>query len=243
MATYNGQEFVREQIGSIISEMGADDELILVDDCSSDATVSILASIVDSRIRIFINETNKGHVFSFGRAISLARNEVVFLSDQDDIWVAGRKNLLVKKLVDSGKYLASSNFSLMDAAGGDLLRQRGWLCERDSCKALGNILGIFLGSRQYFGCAMAFRRELACWIVPIPAFVESHDLWIALAANIMQTNVHVEAVTLRRRIHEDNASSRERRALPLVLKSRIILGMSILVLIFRIVKRRSGWRE
>lgn len=53
MATYNGEKFLREQIDSIIAQLDESDELIISDDGSNDATLDILYSYNDSRIKIF----------------------------------------------------------------------------------------------------------------------------------------------------------------------------------------------
>lgn len=90
MATYNGAKFLTQQLESIIPQLNEEDELVIVDDCSTDNTLRIIQSTNDFRIKIFLNETNRGHVYSFGRALELASNDIIFMSDQDDIWLEGR---------------------------------------------------------------------------------------------------------------------------------------------------------
>ena len=78
IATYNGEKFIQKQIKSILSQIGAEDELIIVDDCSSDNTVKILESFKDKRITICLNNKNQREVYSFNRAIELAKNDFIF---------------------------------------------------------------------------------------------------------------------------------------------------------------------
>ena len=86
MASYNGESFIVEQIDSILKQIGTYDELIIVDDCSTDKTLSLLKNINDSRIRLFQTDKNVGHIGAFEMALSRASNDIIFLSHQDDIW-------------------------------------------------------------------------------------------------------------------------------------------------------------
>ena len=54
MATYNGQKYIKEQIDSILCQLGADDELVISDDHSTDSTSDIIKSYNDKRINSFI---------------------------------------------------------------------------------------------------------------------------------------------------------------------------------------------
>src|SRR5436305_15139268 len=75
MATYNGEKFIARQVRSILEQLAPDDELIVVDDCSSDGTVDAIRRLDDPRIAIHCNDRNRREVYSFSRAISLARHE------------------------------------------------------------------------------------------------------------------------------------------------------------------------
>ena len=56
MATYNGERYLLPQLQSILSQLGPDDELIISDDGSTDATLSMIEGLGDARIRLFHNE-------------------------------------------------------------------------------------------------------------------------------------------------------------------------------------------
>ena len=101
MATYNGSRYVAEQLSSILAQLGARDEVVVVDDASADATVEIVRGIGDPRIVVHRNDRNLGYVRSFERAISLSTGDVIVLSDQDDIWIDGRRDRLVAATGDA----------------------------------------------------------------------------------------------------------------------------------------------
>jgi glycosyltransferase involved in cell wall biosynthesis len=232
MATYNGAAFIEEQVTSILEQLGSTDELILVDDGSTDRTIEVLEQFRDKRIVLHRNSVNRGHVYSFQKAIALSRHPILVLADQDDRWLGGRLKMLIKALEDSGAMVVSSNSDYMDTYGKPIDHSVHRLFARDSHDYLGNIVRIFIGRAGYFGCTMAFRREMIPLILPMPRCVESHDLWIALASNLIGSNAHVERSTLVRRIHGQNASL-ARRSFAKKLRSRAIFLWSLGVLLCR----------
>jgi len=239
IATYQGQEFVERQLRSILDQIGPSDEVIVVDDCSRDRTVELIEQIGDARIAVYRNRENRREVFSFGRAIELARGDIIFLADQDDLWMPGRVELMSGKLQASGAALVTSNFEWMDAEERPLKVAFDGVSSTTSMRHFGNIVDIFIGKTNYFGCAMAFRRSLVPLITPIPGYVESHDLWIALAANQIGSNLHIDDKTLRKRRHGSNTTSTvSRRPLVQKLWSRWIFLKSMVELAAR--RRRLG---
>ena len=231
MATYNGEKFLARQLRSILEQLGQDDEVIVVDDCSTDGTVETVRRLADRRITVHVNDRNRGEVFSFGRAMRLAKNEFLFLSDQDDVWLPGRVSLMQRRLVEAGADVVSSNFQWIDTDDRPIEVTYEGVASRDSGRRLKNIVDIFLGKTNYFGCAMALRRDFVRVVAPIPSFVESHDLWIALASNVTGTNVHIDEKTLMKRKHANNVTKPvSTRSLYRKLRSRMVFAMSLVVL-------------
>jgi len=79
MATYNGSAFVIRQLDSILRQLSANDEIIIVDDGSTDQTKALIEGLHDSRICLYVNQTNIGPIKSFERALTLAKGEIIFL--------------------------------------------------------------------------------------------------------------------------------------------------------------------
>jgi len=96
MATYNGAKYIKEQIDSILPQLKENDELIISDDGSIDETIEIIKGFKDSRIKLFHNnkcKTKKSHIAvakNFENALMKVSEDIIFLSDQDDIWMPNK---------------------------------------------------------------------------------------------------------------------------------------------------------
>jgi hypothetical protein len=84
LAVHNGEPWIRRCVESVLAQTFTDFELLVVDDASTDATVATIESFGDERIRILVNETNRGQVPSLNRGLREARGEVVARIDADD---------------------------------------------------------------------------------------------------------------------------------------------------------------
>jgi glycosyltransferase involved in cell wall biosynthesis len=234
MATYNGELYVGAQLRSILDQLGDEDEVIVIDDCSTDRTVDVVNGFADPRILLRRNERNLGEVISFSRALEQATNEYVFLADQDDIWIPGRADRMIACLKDTGASLVTGNFVWMDTNEVPIDIPYDGVASSNSSRHFGNVADIFIGKTNYFGCAMVLRRPFVKVVAPIPWFVESHDLWIALASNVLRSNAHLDDATLRKRKHGHNATSTvSSRSLPRKLWSRVLFAMSLVAILGR----------
>ncbi|MCC3276974.1 glycosyltransferase [Arthrobacter sp. zg-Y20] len=231
MAAYNGAEHIREQIDSILSELGPGDELVVVDDASTDKTRDVVSGVGDSRIRLIPSSVNRGYVRTFEAALAHSRGEYVFLSDQDDVWIPGRVQRMVDALQDAE--VVASNFSFFGQQPRAIESIR--LRSADSGRRWANLFALWVGYRPYYGCSMAMRSSVLSLILPFPGFLtETHDQWIAMVANLAGTMHHVEEDTLRRRLHEANTSPKQWRSLRRILAARLMLLRAFLVAVRRI---------
>lgn len=224
MAAYNGSLYIAEQILSILPELGDGDELIVIDDKSTDDTKSVVMSIADPRIRLIESSANQGYVRTFEQAIGLASGEIIFLSDQDDVWVPGRVALMLRELETHA--LTVSNFG---SFGGALTRvQSKRLRAEDGNHRLRNIFWMWIGTRPYYGCCMAFRAELREQLLPFPEYLtETHDQWIGYVGNVNRSVSHIAEDTINRRVHDSNSSAPGNRSLAVIVKARIMTGRAI----------------
>lgn len=229
LAAYQGSAYIEEQVRSILAQLGVDDELVVVDDASTDRTVQVVEAVSDQRVRLLRNTRNLGYVRTFERALQLAEGDFLFLADQDDVWLPGRVDSMLKAL-ETSAVVATSVSVLGDSSDSPRFRLRA----RDSSRYVANIFAVLVGYRPYTGCAMALRREILTSVLPIPPFVfESHDLWLALIANTHRQNAHLEAASVARRLHDANQTPLRWRGMRAILRARWMKARCLLVAINR----------
>ena len=98
IATYNGEKYIKEQLLSILPQLGKKDEVIISDDHSTDNTLDIVKGLNDNRIKIVMNNREKGYTSNFENALSYAIGDYIFLSDQDDIWMSNKVDYCIAEL-------------------------------------------------------------------------------------------------------------------------------------------------
>jgi glycosyltransferase involved in cell wall biosynthesis len=199
LIAYNGQSYIREQISSIIKQLKIDDELIISDDSSNDNTPDIIQSFDDPRIIFTQNSKRLGIVKNFEKAAMLAQGDIVFFSDQDDIW-------LTSKVETSLNYLQKY----------DLVVSNCLVWDYPNDKIVGNYFDMFPSKRRlieaffmtgnFLGCCIACRREVLEFALPFPSTVEGHDTWIGLVAQMFFTIHHIPTPFVLYRRHATNSS-------------------------------------
>ena len=95
MATYNGADYIEEQLDTIREQTRPADELLVCDDGSTDNTVGIVkayiqAHALEGKWHVYENPDNLGFANNFNHAASLASGDLLFFSDQDDRWTADK---------------------------------------------------------------------------------------------------------------------------------------------------------
>lgn len=89
ISVFNGSKFLVEQLDSIRKQTVAPDEVIIVDDCSTDGSFEQIANYIEYyhlSWNLFRNENNRGFRANFHRLASMASCDLIFFCDQDDIW-------------------------------------------------------------------------------------------------------------------------------------------------------------
>jgi glycosyltransferase involved in cell wall biosynthesis len=229
MAAYNGGAFVEPQMRSILAQLKPQDEVVIVDDGSTDDTQKRIAQIGDVRVRIFRHEHNAGVVATFEDALRLASGKILFLSDDDDVWAPTK----VQQFLDAFENgpdveIVQSRVRMIDESDRPMPDSR---INRHGRFATGFWRNLFIN--HYQGSAMALRASLLGQVLPIPVskwFL--HDVWIGTRNDLVGGKfVFIDEDLLFYRRHGNNAS---RAKSPLQkIRTRIDLILAHLIHLFR----------
>ena len=200
MATYNGEPFIKEQLASILCQIGKNDEVIISDDGSSDNTIQTIEAFNDPRIKVY-HCNSHCYTKNFENALSKAKGDYIFLSDQDDVWHPEKVRVSLEYLK---KYnFIVSNARIIDENGKVIYESRNdYLPVKDGY--LNNLLKIY-----FLGCCMAFDKNVLKTVLPFPTNRDLcyHDSWIAMVSELcFKTHVCKEKLIDYRR-HGDNVSA------------------------------------
>jgi glycosyltransferase involved in cell wall biosynthesis len=236
MAVFNGREFLREQVDSVLVQLEPGDELLVIDDASTDEGLVALLALALPQVRILTNPRNIGVVRSFERGLALARHEVVFLCDQDDVWLPGKRAAYAAEFERDGAVcVVISDCEVIDAEGK--VTAASFMASRGGFD--GSLMGT-LWRNRYIGCAMAVRRSLLPITLPFPATVPMHDMWLGAMGAIFGRVVYLPQPYQRYRRHSRNLTPiRSQRRWLQLLHWRISLAW---YLALRVLRVRLGLR-
>lgn len=232
LATYNGAAYLKEQLVSICDQLSAGDEVVISDDASTDGCLGLLDSLrIDYpqvAIRVVGNSRAGGVVPNFERAIAASAGDIVILADQDDVWLAGRVELVRRSL-------RNCDLVMLDGQVVDgQLNPRG--------VTVFEFVGVRSGfwsnfaKNSFIGCCMAFRREFLVRLLPFPAGLPWHDWYIGLFVELVGKVERVESSTLLYRRHGANHSptgEKSRNGLLKKIAMRFLVGRAVLVALMR----------
>lgn len=219
MAVYNGGRYLAQQVESILEQLTPEDELLILDDASRDDSLAVARAFDAPQVRIVANPTNLGVLKTFELGMRLARHGIIFLSDQDDVWLPGRREAFIEAfgrdprvlIVVSDAKVVDSNLQLV---------AESFQATRGGFK--GDVFTTIWKNR-YMGCAMALRRELLQHALPIPATVPMHDMWLGAISQVIGRTVYLPRAYLLHRRHGANASPSVRQSLAVMLRWRVAL--------------------
>lgn len=238
MATYQGERYISQQLLSILQQLSAEDEIIIVDDGSEDGTCDKISALQDPRLHVIRNTNNQGILRAFETALAYSSGDIVFLSDQDDLWFSGKVATVLDLFVqDPQLMLVASDATLIDENGNKI--GASFYAQRGRFRA-GLWSNLLIG--KFHGCTMAFRSTLLRSALPFPAGADvHHDTWIGCINSLIagKTKYIPEPLVAYRR-HSTNVTGRTRLSTftRLKVRSQLILGL----LVFCVKRARSAPR-
>ena len=215
IATFNGAKYLSEQLDSILNQSLKVDEIVISDDNSSDGTWDILTQYAErfpATFKLFSNPNPAGCAANFEYALSNCSGDIIFLADQDDVWLKDKAEKTIAMFSDPkilGVYSDSLVVNIrLESLGHTHLELRGY-----SPAQLKNMQQPETFARRVPPAAhdMAIRRTVLKQLLPFPKLKNVHDSFIGLTiAALNGWAIMPETLTLFRQ-HESNASNSGRK--------------------------------
>lgn len=214
LCTFNGCKYLKEQLLSIVGQELIVDEIVICDDGSDDETLTIVNAIANNYPNIqWIIERNiqsLGVTKNFEKALSLCSGDIIFLSDQDDVWKPYKTRIIVDylekhpevdlvfsdaELIDGNGNLKTDK-TLFDACGLNELREQ-W--------DLGMQFEIENVIQRLLGATFGMRREFVKRCLPFDSQISNyHDGQLAMTSVAQNCNGMIDEPLIEYRIHGNN---------------------------------------
>lgn len=211
LATYNGAEYLEEQLESIVKQTEQEWKLHICDDCSSDNTVEIINKFINlytGRITLEVNKKNLGVRATFSLLIQKYREPGYYtFCDQDDIWYPQKLEVMLQTMYQEekkleGTVLVYSDVSIVDKYGHkkfDSFIKMSKLQIPDRKQMEHLLLYNFVQ-----GASMMWNYNLHCLVKEIPEYALMHDWWLALVAAGQGRIIYIEKTLGAYRQHSEN---------------------------------------
>jgi len=208
MSTYNGEQYLKEQLDSLISQTHSNIEILVRDDGSTDATVSIIKEYQKSHQNLFLfEEENIGLTKSFLNLLGKSEADYVAFSDQDDVWMENKIEKALEALEKTeGPALYCSNQVLVDTDLNPL----------ETNAEVPNPKPSFANAvieSMCTGCTAVLNKELADNIkAHMPQRAIWHDWWCYLIASYLGVVIFDKNAYIYYRQHGNNQLGSSRSA-------------------------------
>jgi glycosyltransferase involved in cell wall biosynthesis len=237
MCTYNGSRFLLEQLTSIANQTKSVDELVICDDCSTDDTIEIIkqfAKKVAFSVRIFVNATNLGSNRNFEKCLSLCQNDIIILSDQDDVWLPHKVEKICAYFTKNQDIEAVFSDAQVIDDQSKLTGRTAWETVSFDYKAQnlwknGQAFDILLRGYVVTGATLAIRKRILPEVLPIPMLIKEliHDGWIALWLSINNRIAMLDEPLVHYRQHTSQQVGFGTQSGPVSLQDRLVRPRSI----------------
>jgi glycosyltransferase involved in cell wall biosynthesis len=215
MATCEGARFVDAQLASLAAQSRPPDELVVLDDASMDDTFLKISAFAQSaqgaviEVKASRNASRLGITGNFERAIAACTGDVIFLADQDDVWLPDKIATLAAVLEahpETGAVFCDGE--VVDAAlapsGTTLWQSLGFDAREQALVRAGRAVDVFLRHVVAAGTTLAFRSHLRERALPFPPLHSCHDAFTAFVVASLSRVEIVPQPLVRYRVHDRN---------------------------------------
>jgi glycosyltransferase involved in cell wall biosynthesis len=213
LATYNGDEYLADQIDSLLKQTRVNWHLIARDDGSTDATRSILADFKNRYPeKITLIEDGLGNLGACGNFAALlghAGADYIMFCDQDDVWLPDKIDRTLRRMTDLAQRFGNSVpllvYSDMKVVDRDarIIADSYWNYQAFNPET-GKVLSRLLVSNVIIGCTVMINRTLRDMVVPLPPETLMHDWWAGLVSVALGKNDFIGEPTVLYRQHGSN---------------------------------------
>lgn len=210
MATYNGEKYIIQQLLSIVRQTLIPDEVIIVDDGSSDCTFSLIQEFIEKykniEWKLFRNDVNLGWQKNYINAISKAKGDIIFTCDQDDIWNEQKIELMAYVMCKNIEInLLVSDYQMNNSYFNNISKYRD--CKKIPVKKI-KVNDKFMYIR-YPGCTYCFRKKFFEFVKPFWYEGYPHDALLWRYAIITESLYYIPVRTIYWRRHTGAATARK----------------------------------
>jgi rhamnosyltransferase len=219
LAAYNGGEFIREQLDSILNQTIPPQNIYVRDDLSNDCTTKILSEYQYCTIvKVLDSDTNLGYIKNFEILSRATKSKVVFFSDQDDYWFANKAETMLAAF-DSNTNLVFSDAEVTD----QYLKFKSYLFDLNGFNVNGLSINSLFINNFVTGATMAVRRRFLLENLPFPKSIP-HDFYLATSALVDTSVRFVDEPLIKYRQHEKNVIGVQRTSIFEKIKSFSLLS-------------------
>ncbi|MCR6509910.1 glycosyltransferase [Bacteroides sp. KH569_7] len=221
IATHNGEKYIKEQVDSILSQLEPEDEIVISDDGSTDNTLAILEAYHDFRIKVYTYKHLRKYRYifdyathNFENALRQAKGDIIFLADQDDVWMPNKVERVMANMNDCdilfhGRKVVDSNLQVIQEFA--MPHPEFWRNIK-SCTTTG--------------CCTVFKRKILDKVLPFPESGVGHDFWIGVYGGFFYKRKFLKESLMLFRRHGNNvtpSNTRSNNPILMRLRYRIII--------------------
>jgi len=171
VTTYNGEKYIQEQIDSILNQTRVPDEVIVLDDGSTDETLDILIDYENNHPSIFdikINDRNLGVTKNFEKGIRVSNGDAIFLCDQDDVWHPKKVERQISALLNNNGLLSFHDSLVVDESLSPLNTHWNLVSYSDANRSAQSDFSQLIIRNFVKGSTILTDSSLREYIFPIP---------------------------------------------------------------------------
>lgn len=223
LSTYNGGEFLEQQLQSIINQTFKEWNLIIRDDGSTDNTINIINKYIKlypTKISLINDKKgNRGPSGSFFELLNHSQSDYIMFCDQDDYWEKNKVELTIKKMFESERdypnkpILVHTDLAIADK-NLNIINQSMWSFQKLNPDR--RTLNFLLVQNNITGCTVMINKETLKYIKHVPENAIMHDWWIGLIVSTFGQITYLKKSTILYRQHGKNEVGAKKYGIKLI---------------------------